>query len=487
MARWRSSEQQIQTLSGRELTVPLGVMSGVDALVVGLKRGAAMAVLAALLAMGEAGADVMAGRDAFLQGKFALAEAEWRRDAAQGNAEAEFGLGELSEQIKGDYPEAERWYGKAAERGNIHARYRLALIAIAGNTEIAPDPVKAYKWAILASDPSDPWGQLARHLASELEDVLTTAEQAEGKRLAELWQQKPLARTTKPAPKVTTEPVASMASPPPASLQDAKPDYCPPGFPECAVAPKADEPQPLPPVAFVPSEKGRSPYPDSERALTEAINRTSCGWLRKTTADNKRFLISGTVASDNELQNLLRIASTFAIEDRPEIQVRVVPPPLCQSLLILARLQAASLATENLYVRLLSESALTLSEGDPINIEIKAGNYGVNLRIDYFSLDGRVLHMLPSDKNSRVRLAAGTTQIFGPGGSGESWRAGGPPFGTEVILVLATPQSLDLGARPLIESAETYLSSLEKALRKSAATERQPNLFGTILVQTQAK
>jgi len=30
-----------------------------------------------------------------------------------------------------------------------------------------------------------------------------------------------------------------------------------------------------------------------------------------------------------------------------------------------------------------------------------------------------------------------------------------------------------------------YLSGLEKALRKSASTERQPNFFGSILIQTQ--
>jgi len=236
-----------------------------------------------------------------------------------------------------------------------------------------------------------------------------------------------------------------------------------------------------------PPERGRSPSPYSERALTEAINRTNCGSLQKTTADNRKVLISGTVASGDDLQNLLRIVGTFAPEDRPELQVRVVPPPLCQSLSTLDYVQSASLAAGKLRVRLLSEATLKLREGDPINIQITAENYGVNIRIDYFSLDGQVLHMLPIDKTSKARLAAGTTQIFGPGGSGENWRAGGAPFGNEMILVLATPQPLDLGARPNVEQAVAYLSSLERALRKSVPSQRQQNLFGTILVQTQSK
>ena len=97
------------------------------------------------------------------------------------------------------------------------------------------------------------------------------------------------------------------------------------------------------------------------------------------------------------------------------------------------------------------------------------------------------VHMLPVDKTSKARLAAGTTQIFGPDGSGENWRAGGAPFGNEMILVLATPQPLDLGARPNVEQAVAYLSSLERALRKSGPTQRLQNLFGTILVKTQSK
>jgi hypothetical protein len=328
-------------------------------------------------------------------------------------------------------------------------------------------------------------------LASELEEVLATGDQIAGKRQADLWRQERAAKSYKPDPSVTTGPIVSTEVTKSAPDHDAKPGACPPGSPaaECAVVPIPDKPSQSPPIAFLPPppEKTRPSYPDSERALTEAINRTSCGSLRKTAHDNRRFLISGTVPSDTELQNLMRLANAFAPEDRPEFQVQVVPPPLCQSLSTLDRLRAASLANENLHVRLLSEQNLTLKEGDPINIEIKAGNYGVNVRIDYFSLDGRVLHMLPSGKLSKGRLAAGATQIFGPAGSGEDWRAGGPPFGTEVILVLATPQPLDLGARPDVEYAASYLSSLEKALRKSPATERQPNLLGTMLVQTQPK
>ena len=128
----------------------------------------------------------------------------------------------------------------------------------------------------------------------------------------------------------------------------------------------------------------------------------------------------------------------------------------------------------------------TLKEGDPISIEITAGDYPVDLRIDYFSLDGQVLHMLPNEKMPSVRLGAGSRRIFGSGG-GEDWRAGGPPFGTELILVIATPQPLDLGKRPTVEDAAIYLSALEKGLRQRGAAAAKPNLLKTMLVETRAK
>ena len=108
-------------------------------------------------------------------------EIEWKADAARGSIEAQFRLGELYEQLRGNYLEAESWYARAAERGSIQALYRLALIALAGNGDIAPDPVTAYKWAVLASDPNDQWGRLAEDLRSQLEAVLTAAERGDAK------------------------------------------------------------------------------------------------------------------------------------------------------------------------------------------------------------------------------------------------------------------------------------------------------------------
>ena len=94
--------------------------------------------------------------------------------------------------------------------------------------------------------------------------------------------------------------------------------------------------------------------------------------------------------------------------------------------------------------------------------------------------------MLPNENMPSVRLGAGSRRIFGSGG-GEDWRAGGAPFGTELILVVATPQPLDLGKRPTVEDAAIYLSALEKGLRQRGAAAAKANLLKTMLVETRAK
>jgi hypothetical protein len=207
-----------------------------------------------------------------------------------------------------------------------------------------------------------------------------------------------------------------------------------------------------------------------------------CAALRRTTNDQGRLVIAGTVPDESEKSRLFGLLAEFAPESRPEFRVRVVPPPLCQSLAGFDRLRAAAIVADGPPARLVG-SGETLHQGDPIRIEVQAGHYPVNVRIDYFSLDGRVLHMLPNERTPAVTLPAGSKRVFG---SGEDWRAGGAPFGTELILVVATPKPLDLGRRPVVEAAAAYLPALERELRRSAAAA-EPNLLATLLIETSAR
>lgn len=373
-------------------------------------RTASTVWLALVLTLAPAGAraDIDGGRDAFNRGDFETAEAEWRPLAERGSVEGEFGLGEVYEQGRGDYKLAELWYTKAAEKGSIAALYRLALISLAGNKDVKPDPVKSYKWAILlASDAKNQWGRLPDDLRLLLETHLTALEQVEGRKQAEAWR------------------------------------------------------------------------------LTKTLKAIDCAVLSDSTSALGKWVISGTVPDEAEKENLVRIASRLLPEVRPEIKVDVMPPPLCRSFLAVHSLRATNPASDQIEARL-TGGASVLREGEPIRLEVKAAGSAVNVRIDYFQLDGSVTHMLPNAEQPLVKLAAGTHRVFGSGQRGEAWHAA-PPFGTEFIVVAATPQPLDLGVRPESENAADYLKAFAAALRRSRTDRAQPDSLATVLVRTKAK
>jgi hypothetical protein len=129
-----------------------------------------------------------------------------------------------------------------------------------------------------------------------------------------------------------------------------------------------------------------------------------------------------------------------------------------------------------------------LREGDPIKLEVRAPAFPITLRIDYFSLDGQVLHLKPQSGEPAPKLAAGSTRLFGNPAMGEVWNAGGAPFGTEAITLTGTPAPLDLGeTRPTVELAADYLRDLKLALGRAGNLSAEPNLVGIVLVKTSSR
>ncbi len=113
-----------------------------------------VAVLGLIVAPVAAYADAGAGRQAYQNGDYARAEAEWQAAADKKDPEAEFGLGNLYEfgagDLAQDYRRAAYWYRRAARQRNVAAEYRLSLIYGAGSDDFVSDLAEAEKWADLS-------------------------------------------------------------------------------------------------------------------------------------------------------------------------------------------------------------------------------------------------------------------------------------------------------------------------------------------------
>ena len=98
-------------------------------------------------------ADFQKGLDAYNNGDYATALNEWRPLAEQGNADAQFNLGQMYANGRGvpeDDREAVKWYTLAAEQGDASAQNNLGLMYYFGDG-VPEDDVYAYMWFNIAS------------------------------------------------------------------------------------------------------------------------------------------------------------------------------------------------------------------------------------------------------------------------------------------------------------------------------------------------
>jgi tetratricopeptide (TPR) repeat protein len=118
---------------------------------------AAAAAAALALGGGAAMADVKAGVDAWMGGKYDVAIREWRPLAEAGDPDAQFNLGQayrLGRGVTADPRAAETWFEKAAKQGHEQAQANLGLSLFQNG-----DRARAMPWIVKAAEAGDPRAQ----------------------------------------------------------------------------------------------------------------------------------------------------------------------------------------------------------------------------------------------------------------------------------------------------------------------------------------
>ncbi|GLR65645.1 hypothetical protein GCM10010909_03230 [Acidocella aquatica] len=112
----------------------------------------------------------------------------------------------------------------------------------------------------------------------------------------------------------------------------------------------------------------------------------------------------------------------------------------------------------------------TLHDGDLITVAEKMPGYAGYLETDYFSSDGSVLHLYPTPTDAQTVLAAGSAKTLGdPSHGGASWQVSAP-YGTDMIISIASSVPLFTKLRPQDENASDYLPALRAALQNAASS-----------------
>jgi len=117
------------------------------------------------------GADLGKGVDAYERGDYATVLREMTPLAEQGDASAQFNLGQQYKDGKGvlqDYKTAVKWFTLAAEQGHANAQFLLGVMYILGRG-VTQDDVYSHMWAnIASSNGAEKAGEMRDMIAKDL-------------------------------------------------------------------------------------------------------------------------------------------------------------------------------------------------------------------------------------------------------------------------------------------------------------------------------
>ncbi|WP_449433500.1 DotU/TssL family secretion system protein [Pseudomonas putida] len=129
--------------------------------------------------------------------------------------------------------------------------------------------------------------------------------------------------------------------------------------------------------------------------------------------------------------------------------------------------------------------AALFSEGERVIVKLHQADFDGYLYVDYYTVDGQVIHLFPNRREPDSGRLIDSGEMFTVGERiAEGWEVG-PPFGQEMISVIAVDKPLYPAERAEVEPASDYLPYLRGLLE---ARRDDANLLSDYLfLQTEAK
>jgi hypothetical protein len=228
-------------------------------------------------------------------------------------------------------------------------------------------------------------------------------------------------------------------------------------------------PTPAKPVP-APTPAKPAPPPDPEavgRAVAAAAAAASCSFLTTAVAPDGVWVNGFDGSGDHDSAARAAVNST-ASGLHVAWQARALDPFWCPMLDVLRPYGSAGAIA----VRL-ATGARPLRDGELIRPDVQGPGFASWMRVDDFARGGEqqqgkpigpnVVHFYPTAKARPRKLAAGELLQV----SDKGWCVGAP-FGTDLIVAVATAKPLFSGTRATQEDFDTYLAALRTALAAAA-------------------
>jgi hypothetical protein len=221
----------------------------------------------------------------------------------------------------------------------------------------------------------------------------------------------------------------------------------------------------------------------------------SCALVQGGVSDGGNVTLNGLAgasAADALRQALRGITIPGAVDWR----VNSVDPVFCPALDTLHPIAPAFGAAGARLGLTLANGKTQLRDGEQIMPRVTIPDFRASLRVDYVGHDGMVLHLYPQLADAKQFMTADPPRVFqmgetvtlgNPGPGHPAWLVG-EPFGTDMIIAIASTQPLFDRPRPdNAESAADYLRDLRAALEVARQHHGERVAGSAITVDTIAK
>ena len=206
--------------------------------------------------------------------------------------------------------------------------------------------------------------------------------------------------------------------------------------------------------------------PPTVESVNQTLSRIPCAALVATT-QNDSMRVEGFLAASYGTARLKTMLEGAPGARPVALEVQQVSEEKCGVLNLLAPYWAghrlggggASIHTRPRDARLM--------EGDKLMLDVNTPGHVTYVNVDYYSFDGNVVHLVPSP---RARANQAPPNYSATLGGLTNWIVS-KPFGTDMIVLLATPVPLFDPLRPVAESTPAYLAEVEKRLKQIAEKE----------------
>jgi len=223
--------------------------------------------------------------------------------------------------------------------------------------------------------------------------------------------------------------------------------------------------------------------------LAQTLAQAPCTLANSLLQDSGAASISGYAGNDAATalrQQLAGLAGAAPLDWR----VEQVDQVFCGALGTLRPIAAQAGAPVSGLSLTLAGGQTTLHDGERIMPRVTMGDFAGEVRVDYLGHDGSVVHLYPTAADAAqhvaarpaTRLTPGAQLSIGEGGPGRPIWEVGPPYGTDMIIVVASsaPVLTRAPSQNADDHAVPYLRDLANGIARIRQTGGQ--VAGTLLL-----